>query len=225
MIDRISATLGKSSSLRFSRVTLPPTFAMAAVTYLSCDRVKEVEDPSERLPSAVESDYLTMLNEPGVPPHRLCLKVGSICSINILLNPDFAEAFRNRPSLLLSQLGPNAPSTTDTNIMLEDCRKNLESLLGDLKKRARGHRAGLERFKGAFLAKNTRESVENLHRHCQILNSMVTIDATVLRVTMYKEVKESRKEQKDWHQASNPTVGDSSLIHETMFVSEMEPTD
>ena len=54
---------------------------MAAVTYLSCDRVKEVEDPSERLPSAVESDYLTMLNEPGVPPHRLCLKVGSICSI------------------------------------------------------------------------------------------------------------------------------------------------
>jgi hypothetical protein len=50
-------------------------------TYLSCDCIKEVEDPADRLPSAVESDYLAMLNEPGVPPYKLLLKVGTICSI------------------------------------------------------------------------------------------------------------------------------------------------
>lgn len=43
--------------------------------------MKEVEDPTDQLPSAVESDYLAMLNEPGVPPHKLQLKVGTICSI------------------------------------------------------------------------------------------------------------------------------------------------
>jgi hypothetical protein len=43
--------------------------------------VKEVEDPTDKLPSAVESDYLAMLNEPGMPPHKLQLKVGTICSI------------------------------------------------------------------------------------------------------------------------------------------------
>jgi hypothetical protein len=119
---------------------------------------------------------------------------------NILLNPDFADAFQNRPSLLLSQLGPNAPSTTDTNLMLEDCRKELASLLVKLNKRAKGHSVGWERFKGAFLAKDTRESVENLHRQCQTLNNMVSIDATVLGAITYKEIKEARKEQQEWYQ-------------------------
>jgi len=58
---------------------------------------------------------------------------------NILLNPEFAAAFQDRPSLLLSQLGPNAPSTTDTKRMLEICQRELESLLNELKKRGRGH--------------------------------------------------------------------------------------
>ena len=43
--------------------------------------MKEVEDPDEQLPSAVESDYLAMLNEPGVPPHQLHLKTGAICCV------------------------------------------------------------------------------------------------------------------------------------------------
>src|SRR5436190_23272961 len=59
---------------------------------------------------------------------------------NILLNSDFAEAFQNQPSLLLSQVGPNAPSSTDTKLVLEICRRELESLLKDLKKRGEGHR-------------------------------------------------------------------------------------
>lgn len=52
--------------------------------------------------------------------------------------------------------------TTDTRLLLEICRRELEDLLCRLKKRDEGHRLGWERFKGAFLAKNIRESVENL---------------------------------------------------------------
>jgi Cdc6-like AAA superfamily ATPase len=125
----------------------------------------------------------------------------SVTNTNIILNPDFAEAFQNPPSILLSQLGPNAPSTTDTKLMLQICEKELKDLLKELEKRAKGHRVGWERLKGAFLAKNTRESVENFHRQCQALNNMVSIDAAVLGVTAYKEVKETRKEQQKWHQA------------------------
>ena len=120
---------------------------------------------------------------------------------NILLNPDFEAAFQNRPSLLLSQLGPNAPLTTDTNLMLEICRRELDLMLNELKKRGQGHRLGWERLKGAFLAKDTRDSVENLCRQCQTLNNMLSIDATVLGATTYKEVREARKEQQEWRQA------------------------
>ncbi|OBT47113.1 hypothetical protein VE00_03058 [Pseudogymnoascus sp. WSF 3629] len=126
-------------------------------------------------------------------------------NINIILNPDFEAAFQNRPSLLLSQLGPNAPSTTDTKQMLEICQRGLGSLLTDLKNRGQGHRLGWERFKGAFLAKDTRDSVENLCRQCQTLNSMLSIDAAVLGATMYKEVREGRKEQQEWRQAEAKT--------------------
>jgi hypothetical protein len=120
---------------------------------------------------------------------------------NIILNPDFAAAFQNRPSLLLSQLGPKAPLTTDTNMMLEICRRELDSMLKELKKRGQGHRLGWERLKGALLAKDTRDSVENLCRQCQTLNNMLSVDAAVLGATTYKEVREARKEQQEWHQA------------------------
>ena len=116
---------------------------------------------------------------------------------NILLNPDFVAAFQNQPSLLLSQLGPNAPLTTDTNLMLEICRRELDSMLKELKKRGQGYRLGWERLKGAFLAKDTRDSVENLCRQCQTLNNMLSIDAAVLGATTYKEVREARKEQQE----------------------------
>jgi hypothetical protein len=116
---------------------------------------------------------------------------------NILLNPDFKEAFQERPSTLLSQLGTGAPSDTSAKTMLEICQRKLEHLLSDLKKRAKGHRIGWERFKEAFLAKDTRESVENLHRQYQSLNSVMTIDAIVIGATTFKEVKEVRKEQQE----------------------------
>lgn len=74
-------------------------------------------------------------------------------------------------------------------------------MLKELKKRGQGYRLGWERLKGAFLAKDTRDSVENLCRQCQTLNNMLSIDAAVLGATTYKEVREVRKEQQEWHQA------------------------
>jgi hypothetical protein len=52
-----------------------------SATYLNCGRVKEMEDSAGQLSSTVKSDYLAIFNESGVPPHKLQLKVGIICSI------------------------------------------------------------------------------------------------------------------------------------------------
>jgi hypothetical protein len=133
---------------------------------------------------------------------------------NILLNPDFAAAFQSQSSLLLSQLGPSAPSSTDTNRMLEICRRELDSMLKELKKRVQGHRLGWDRLKGAFLAKDTRESVENLCRQCQTLNNMLSIDAAVLGATTFKEVREARKEQQEISLAIRGGVDESNWRQE-----------
>ena len=85
----------------------------------------------------------------------------SVTNTNILLNPDFAAAFQNQPSVLLSQMGPNAAPTTDTNMMLETCWKELALLLKELQKSREGHRLGWDRLKAAFKAKGRAESVEN----------------------------------------------------------------
>ncbi|KAH8767818.1 hypothetical protein BGZ57DRAFT_797785, partial [Hyaloscypha finlandica] len=121
-------------------------------------------------------------------------------NINIVLNPDFVDAFYGRHSTLLSQLGP-ATQATNTQLMVSTCEVELRNLLEDLKKRAQGHRVGWKRLEGAFLAKKTREAVENLHRQCQTLNSMVAIDTIALGASTYKEVKGARKEQQQWQQA------------------------
>lgn len=133
---------------------------------------------------------------------------------NILLNPDFEVAFQSQSSLLLSQLGPSAPLSTDTNRMLEICRRDLDSMLKELKKRGQGHRLGWERLKGAFLAKDTRDSVENLCRQCQTLNNMLSIDAAVLGATTFKEVREARKEQQEISLAIRGGVDESNWRQE-----------
>jgi hypothetical protein len=63
----------------------------------------------------------------------------SVTQTNILQNPDFAAAFENQSSILLSQVGPNAPNDTNTNVMLQSCEQHLRDLLRDLKRRATGH--------------------------------------------------------------------------------------
>ncbi|KPM37856.1 hypothetical protein AK830_g8704 [Neonectria ditissima] len=119
-------------------------------------------------------------------------------SRNILCNPRVQDAFRGQRSTLLSQLGAAQPST-NTKLLLSDCKAELESQAEDLKKRLEGHRLGWERLKGAFGARKTREAVENLHRQCQALNSMVGIDTLALGADIHKEVTEERKEQEARH--------------------------
>ncbi|KAF2659374.1 hypothetical protein K491DRAFT_622918, partial [Lophiostoma macrostomum CBS 122681] len=131
---------------------------------------------------------------------------------NILLNPDFAEAFQGRRSVLLSQLlpQPGAAIKTDTEVMVDTCKTELEALVIDFTKRAKRHGLTWERFKGALLANKTRMAVEVLHRQCEALNRMMSVDALMLGATTIKEVKEARAEQQQHHQDQlNTTTTDA----------------
>lgn len=130
----------------------------------------------------------------------------SATQMNILQNPDFAAAFENRESTLLSQLGPDAPKDTDSNILLQSCEAHLQELLQNLRTRAKGHRLGWDRLKGAFLAKHTRESVEKLHRQCQALNNLVVIDAVALGARTHADVKAIQREQQDGRQEQKDAI-------------------
>ncbi|KAM0321343.1 hypothetical protein ACHAQA_010172 [Verticillium albo-atrum] len=121
----------------------------------------------------------------------------SVTYTNILVNDDFKNAFHGQHSTLLTLLGDTA-GPTDTALMVSACKQELDALLRDLTNRSQGHRVGWERIKGAFLAKKTRETVENLQRQCATLNSLVAVDALALAVHTHKEVKEARKEQQGW---------------------------
>jgi hypothetical protein len=132
---------------------------------------------------------------------------------NILLNPDFADAFQGRKSVLLSQLQvqPGVMVKTDTQAMLATCKRELVNLLSDLKNSTKGHQFGWDRFKAALRASKTRTAVGTLHRQCETLNRMMSVDALVLGATTLKEVKEARAEQQHHHQdqlKSTTTVKD-----------------
>ena len=118
---------------------------------------------------------------------------------NLLCNTDFKEAFENHPSIILSELGPNAPAATETKLSIESCKGELEKLLDELKKRGKGHRIGWDRLKGAFHNKRTRNSIDKLHRQCQLFNNMVSLDATTLVLITQREIRQARREQKEWH--------------------------
>ena len=120
---------------------------------------------------------------------------------NILVNDEFKNAFDGRHSTFLAQIGDPAKPTnppTNTSAMVSACKHELDSLLDDLTKRAQGHRVGWERLRGAFLARKTRETVENLQRQCGTLNSLMAVDALALGARIHKEVSEARKEQQRW---------------------------
>lgn len=120
---------------------------------------------------------------------------------NLLEDSYFKKAFQDRPSILLSQLGPNAPATTETALSIESCKAELEKVLDGLKKRDDGSRFGWERLKGPFLDKSTRKSMGTLRDCCQLFNNMVSIDALTMAVTTHGEIRESRREQREWHDA------------------------
>jgi hypothetical protein len=87
-------------------------------------------------------------SRPNCKPYQL-----AETSNNRLLNSDFAEAFQNRSSVLLSGLGQMAPSTIDARMMLKICEEQMKVLLQEFGKRAKGHRIRWDRMKEAFLAK------------------------------------------------------------------------
>ncbi len=125
----------------------------------------------------------------------------SATKTNLLLNPDLKEAFENRRSALLSELGSNALPTTEARLSIESCRGELEELLNELKKRGHGHKMGWERLKSAFLNKRAQTSVDKLRHQCEIFNNMVSIDTMTLGVMNHKEMRQARQEQKEWHNA------------------------
>ena len=120
---------------------------------------------------------------------------------NFLDDPTFKEAFQDRKSIVLSELGPNAATATDPKLSIESCKAELEKVLDELKKRHGGHRIGWERLKGFFLAKSTRDSMDHLRRYCEAFNDMFSMDALTLGVNIHTEVREARREQKEWHNA------------------------
>lgn len=75
--------------------------------------------------------------------------------------------------------------------------------MSELRARSQKHRSRLswERVKSAFLTRSMRESMENLHRQCQILNGLVLIDAATLGAATHNEVKEARVENKLWQES------------------------
>jgi hypothetical protein len=121
---------------------------------------------------------------------------------NILYNKEFSKAFQGHPSSLLSQLGPNTPSTTDAKSTLKAYTASMEVLTKKLEKRSQGHQLGWERIKGAFLAADTQKIIDNLQRQCQSFNRLVSLDAAILTAITSNEVKEARMEQRQWHNAS-----------------------
>ena len=116
---------------------------------------------------------------------------------NLVLNTSFATAFEGRYSALLSQLGPTAPSTSETSVMLRNCEEELKSLITELKNRGTGHRIGWKRIKATFLSTKTRQSVTDLSRQCQTLNSLATIDVAVLGAATHNEVRATRTDIKE----------------------------
>ena len=111
---------------------------------------------------------------------------------NFLYNPDFKEAFENRPSILLSELGPNAPAATETKLSIESCKGELENLLDELEEEGERTSNRLGQIKGAFHIKRTRNSIDKLHRQCQLFNNMVSIDATTLVLITQREIRQAR---------------------------------
>ena len=68
--------------------------------------IKELDDSTVQIPSANERDLLAILREPGIPPHKLSLKVGCIATImrNISMEDGLVKNSRVRVIGLLNNL-------------------------------------------------------------------------------------------------------------------------
>ncbi|ORX91468.1 hypothetical protein BCR34DRAFT_501433 [Clohesyomyces aquaticus] len=120
----------------------------------------------------------------------------------ILANPDVLDAFRSQFSQSGTRYSDIWAPLAEIAQMLKSCKDELESLLQALNKASPRQTVGWERFKAIFLAKKTRQRMEDLHRHCKNLNSMLSVGAVSLAATTYKAVKDVRIEQRQWQQAA-----------------------
>ena len=164
----------------------------------------------------------------------------------VVRNPDVIAALDGQPSALLSQLGANngetiekatgededaSHGTGELQVLVTLCGTELRKVLAELKKRSEGSRFGWERFAAAFRAKGVRQCVLDLHRECQQLNMMMTIDSiamqakTSLKVTRLGETQrelheETMGELNEWREedreaTSNLQAGVDNLTKET----------
>ncbi|KAJ2895955.1 ankyrin repeat protein [Zalerion maritima] len=111
---------------------------------------------------------------------------------------EFDGAFDDGSSLLLAELGPNAPPDSNTRLMLNVCEKELSGLLEKLNAASKGGRLGWKRFRSAFIADRTREAVGAPYRQCSALNGIIIFDTAALCAATNKGLKELRKEQQGW---------------------------
>ncbi|KAF6830767.1 ankyrin repeat protein [Colletotrichum musicola] len=103
---------------------------------------------------------------------------------NVIKNPDFAAAFQGKHSSVMSS----------DSALLSTSQKELDDLLGKIRKGGDGRRFGWDRMKAAFLNERTQTAVENLQRRCNMLNSMVAIDNIALSANTNLEVRSTRRE-------------------------------
>jgi hypothetical protein len=145
---------------------------------------------------------------------------------NVVRNPDVIAALDGRHSALLSQLGDHnrektidkatgededaaaADSTPELQVLLTLCRTELRKVLAELRKRAEGSRFGWERFAAAFRVKGVRQCVLDLHRECQQLNMMMTIDSIAMQAKTSLKVTELGETQQKLHAATMEELND-----------------
>ncbi|KAK7431993.1 hypothetical protein QQZ08_001613 [Neonectria magnoliae] len=112
--------------------------------------------------------------------------------MNLEISQSFVDVFHGRSSALSS----NPSHRKNTKELVENCQIKLDELLKTLKKRSQGSRFGWERIKMAFLSERTKEAVDSLHRHCEIMNKLMAIDATALTAETLRKVQKIEEGQK-----------------------------
>ncbi|KAJ6003691.1 hypothetical protein N7522_006383 [Penicillium canescens] len=93
-----------------------------AETYYSHDMIKELDDSTFNLPTGAEADLLSVLNEPGIPPHELSLKIGAVASVmrNLSIEKNLVKNVRVQ---VVNQL----PNVVQVRLLQRACTPDTES--------------------------------------------------------------------------------------------------
>ncbi|KAJ6041223.1 uncharacterized protein N7446_010881 [Penicillium canescens] len=93
-----------------------------AETYYSHDTIKELDDSTFNLPTGAEADLLSVLNEPGIPPHELSLKIGAVASVmrNLSIEKNLVKNVRVQVVNLL-------PNVVQVRLLQRACTPGTES--------------------------------------------------------------------------------------------------